>query len=123
RTIGRFVPRHRTGASRFETAPALLMFAGAVSQDPTSGAVRRLVDPVACCPGDITVPSLLQRRRRRLHETPALQDGGHAGLVVTRPAGRPASRVQGEPPWLSRKLQTLRGWGHDKTEPVLTGSA
>ena len=27
-----------------------------------------------------------------------------------------------EPPRLSRRLQTLRGWGHDKTEPVLTGS-
>jgi len=28
-----------------------------------------------------------------------------------------------EPPRLLRRLQTLRGWGHDKTEPVLTGSA
>src|SRR5262245_34371246 len=28
-----------------------------------------------------------------------------------------------EPPRVSRRLQTLRGWGHDKTEPVLTGSA
>src|SRR5262249_61216294 len=28
-----------------------------------------------------------------------------------------------EPPRLSRRLQILRGWSHDKTEPVLTRSA
>src|SRR5262245_32069759 len=28
-----------------------------------------------------------------------------------------------EPPRLSRRVQILRGWSHDKTEPVLTGSA
>ncbi len=28
-----------------------------------------------------------------------------------------------EPPRVSWRLQTLRGWGHDKSEPVLTGSA
>src|SRR5262249_2599544 len=31
--------------------------------------------------------------------------------------------VCGEPPRISWRLQTLRGWGHDKTEPVLPGSA
>src|SRR5262245_33944215 len=51
---------------------------------------------------------------------------GQSERLPQKPPARHVSCCGGqwpEPPRLSRRLQSLRGWSHDKTEPVLTGSA